>query len=240
MTSQKYETISSIPTAETDIMQSKVTPKMDAYVEFKDTICRTDGKPISDEEAPYLIRAGYEKALSQEKRTYNIKFNRSERDENLCIQFMVNYGNEIQTHTDSFENMCRLAYSEKDLNKKIELLQKTISLYYKEKNWFYKTKGGEIYFQDFYEHLHNSKDSDFSYIDSVEDELEYCIDKRDVIIPQILSAIGNNGIIQKEIYELVDSNKPDIQRTIRELEAKNSVKREKKGNSYLLTLIKES
>lgn len=207
---QKNVAISSVPIAEINIMQNEV---------------------------PHLIQVGYEKTLNQEKRTSNIKFDRTERDENLCVQFMTNHGNEIQKHTDSFENMCRLAYSEKDLNKKIELLQKTITIYEKEKNWFYKTKGGRIYFQDFYEHFHNSQNSDFSYIDSVEDELDYYIDKRDVIIPQILSAIGNNGIIQKDIYELVDSDKSDIQKIIRELEAENSIKREKKGNSYLLTLV---
>ncbi len=87
-----------------------------------------------------------------------------------------------------------------------------------------------------YEHLHNSKIPDFSYIDSVQEYLDYNVHKKDVTIPQILSAIGDNGIIQKNIYEFVDSDKSDIQKVIRELESENKILREKKGNSYLLTL----
>lgn len=208
------------------------------YIETPNTIDRIDGQPISDEEIPHLIEIGKEKAMEQFEQSENPIFHRTEREENLATQFMLNHSDEIQKHTDSFEEHNRLAYAEKDLNRKIELLQETVNLYEKEKKWFYRTKGGIIYFQDFYEHLHNSKNKDFSYIDLVKKYLEDCIIKRDYIIPEILNLITSlNGILQKDIYKyLPNISKSEIQRTIRELETENLVTRTKKGNSYFLTL----
>lgn len=208
------------------------------YVETDNVIYRTDGKSITDEEIPYLIQIGYEKALNKEKESSNPKFHRTEEEEELCMQFIMNYGNDIHKHTISFEDAYRQAYSEKDLDKKILLLQNVIDLFEKEKKWFYKTKGGTIYFQDFYEHMHNSRDADFSYIDSVRDYLEYNIHKQDCIIPEITHLIASmGGIMQKDIYShFPDEPKSDIQKIIRELGNNNIILRTKKGNSYFLTL----
>lgn len=210
----------------------------DLYIETHNMIYRVDGKPITDEEVPYLIQAGYEKAIEQEKVNPNVKFHRTKREEDLCVQFMINHGNEIQKHTDSFEDLCRLAYAENDLNEKIKLLHKTITVYEKERKWFYRSKGGTIYFQDYYEHQHNSKNNDFSYIDSVKDFLNYNLYKRDYIIPEIMQTItSSGGIIQKDIYEhFPDISKSVMQLTIRELENANLIVRTKKGNSYFLSL----
>lgn len=207
--------------------------KIDKYVEFENSIQRVDGNPISDDEIPYLIKTGYEKALEKE----NTNPKRTSREDDLCANFMKNHFYDIEYHVDKFEKLREKAYREKNIDSKIDLLKQTIFEYEKSKKWFYRTKGGMIYFEDMYEHLHNSKNNDFSYIDSVQEELNYYIDKKEIVIPQILSAIGNNGIIQKNIYDLVDSNKSDIQYIIRELESIGKIKREKKGNSYLLTLL---
>ena len=212
-----------------------ITP---TYVESENMIYRVNVESISDEEIPYLIEVSKQNAFEQYEQSSNPKFYRIEREKDLCTQFMMNHGNEIQKHTDSFENHYRLAYAENDLNKKIELLQKTIDLYEKEKKWFYRTKGGTIYFQDYYEHMSNSKNNDFSYIDSVKEYLENCINKRDYVIPEIINLISSsNGILQKDIYKhLPDISKSDIQKTIRELENVNLITRTKKSNSYFLTL----
>lgn len=208
-----------------------------SYVETENTIYRVDGKPISDEEIPYLIDTGVQRSLERYEKSQNSKFHRTEHEENLVVQFMINHDAEIQIHTDSFEDCNRLACAENDLNKKIKLLQKTITLYEKEKKWFYRTKGGMIYFQDFYEHMHNSSNEDFSYIDSVKDYLEHCINKRDFIIPTILNLVSSDGILQKDIYKYFpDTSKSEIQKIIRELENENLITRIKKSNSYFLKL----
>ncbi len=209
-----------------------------AYIETEHMIHRADGEKISDNEIPYLIEISKKHALEACTQSQNPKFNRTEREEDLCVQFMMNHDNEIEKHTHSFEDHYRLAHTECNLDKKIELLQETIALYEKEKKWFYRTKGGTIYFQDFYEHLHSSKTDNFSYIDSVEEYLKECIKKRDYIIPKIFDLVtSSNGILQKDIYNhLPDIPKADIQKTIRELENTNLITRTKKGNSYFLTL----
>ena len=233
---EKTSSMEKAPSADSLIKVDTVptNEQLVGYVETENMIYRTDKQPISDEEVPYLMEVGYESALEGK----NIQLKRTSREEDLRINFMMNHSYDIQHHVDKFEDLYRKAYAEKKLNLKIKLLEQTICEYDKAKKWFYRTKGGAIYFEDMYEHLHNSRNNDFSYIDSVQDELEYCIDKRDITIPQILSAIGSNGIIQKDIYELVDSDKSDIQMIIRELVSENKIKREKKGNSYLLTLVK--
>lgn len=148
------------------------------------TIKRSDNKPISNEEIPDLIKLGYQHAIEREKQSKNPRFHRTEREEELSFQFETNHWEEIQKRTDSFEECYRLACAEKDLNKKIELLEKTIIKFEKAKNWFYRTKGGTIYFQDMYENLHNSKKDVFSYIDQVKEDLNECIKERSNVIVQ--------------------------------------------------------
>ncbi len=242
VSTENNDTYDLTPSAEvkapsTDIDTSSNTA-IPTYLETDNMIYRVDDQPISEEEIPYLIEITKQQALEQYEQAESPKVHRSEREENLSVQFMMNHSNEIQKHTDSFEECNRLAYAEKDLNKKIQLLQETINLYEKEKKWFYRTKGGMIYFQDFYEHMHNSRNNDFSYIDSVKNYLEECIKKRDYIIPEILNLItSSNGILQKDIYKhLPDMSKSEIQQTIRELETENLITRTKKSNSYFLTM----
>ncbi|MCI9542051.1 MAG: DUF3021 domain-containing protein [Lachnospiraceae bacterium] len=240
VTSNNMEPYTSINVSDTE--SESVISKSDEsqniqYIEVDNVIKHTDGKSITDEEVSYLMQVGYEEALKRESKNANTKSCRTEQEE-LSFQFMMNHENDIQKHTISFEKAYHQAYSEKDLNKKIILLQNVIDLYEKEKKWFYKTKGGTIYFQDNYEHLHNSNNEDFSYIDSVKDDLEYNIHIRDYIIPEITQLITSmNGIMQKDIYShFPDEPKSNIQKIIRELESDNIILRTKKSNSYFLTL----
>lgn len=203
------------------------------------TIRRIDNKPISDEEVPYLIEIGYQHAKEREKQFPNPKFHRTEREEELSFQFGCDHFDEIQKRINSFEECCRLASAEKNLNKKIELLEKTIVQFEKAKNWFYSTEGGTIYFQDCYENIYYSQNEWHSYIDSVKRCLKECVHERDYIIPEILKVINSNhdGILQKNIYQhLPNASKGDVQRIIRKLESEGLIAREKSKNSYLLTI----
>jgi hypothetical protein len=132
-----------------------------------------------------------------------------------------------------------LACQENQIDKKIELLQQTIELYEKAKNWFYRTKGGEIYFQDFFEYLHNSQNDCYSYITPIKKYLEECIYHRDYLIPEILNIIAShpNGILQKDIYKYIPSvSKNEIQKINNFLANRGDILKIKSGNSYLLTI----
>ena len=228
----------------TDAIVENATTKIDvAYPQDDKTsvISRSDNKPISNEEIPSLIELGYKHAIERENKSQNISLHRTQKEEDLSFNFEMNHGYEIGKYVDAFEKCYRLAMSENDLCKKIELLEKTISNYEKSKAWFYRTKGGTIYFQDMYEHLHNSRNDDFSYIDQIKDELEECIEERDFIIPKILEIIKNypEGILQKDIYQhLPDISRTQIQKFIRNFEREGLITREQSKGSYLLTIKK--
>lgn len=216
---------------------SKVAPTS-SYQIRNNVIYRSDGEAIQNGDISSLIQLGYEDAVKNEKESKNIALHRTEREDNLCFQFMMNHSEEITKHTNSLEEAVRVAYAEKDFNKKIELQQEAITLWEKEKKWFYKSKGGTIYFQDYYEHLHSSHNDDFSYIDSVVASLDYNLYLRNDIIPHMKQIItSSGGILQKDIYKYFpDMSKSSLQQLIRDLENSNIVIRTKKSNSYFLSL----
>jgi hypothetical protein len=201
-------------------------------VEFDGSIQRCDGENITKEEIPYLIQVGYEKACKEFNKT-----RRTFEDEELLYRFEEKHSGEIQKHL-KFEQFVDEAYKSKELDQKIELLNQAITEYEKARSWFYRTKGGMIYFQDYYEHLHNSKNPDFSYIAPVQDYLDYCLEKRDYIIPKILEVISaEDGILQKNIYQYIpDVGKSEIQQVIRDSENDNIISREKKSGTYILKI----
>ena len=211
------------------------------YIENGNTISRVDGKTISDEEIPYLIQIGYEKALYAEKTSKNPKFHRTAREEELSFNFEMKYGNQVCALTNQFENLYRAASQTTDLSQKIALLNDAVVAFEKAKKFCYsKGKGGTIYFQDMWEFMHNSQSECFSYLDNINRSLNEAIMERDTIIPDILHTIDeNDGILQKNIYkELQYISKSDIQHVIKKLESENRISRIKKSNSYELHIVK--
>lgn len=211
--------------------QSQNKEQTTVYIESDHTIFRADGKPISDEEVPYLMEIGYKNALEREKSRSKL----SARDEELQFQFMQKHGTESQKYCDKFEDLNRFAYEENDLNLKIELLQQAIMAFEKAKQWHYKhSKGARIYFENFWERLHNSKSDCFSWIDSVKENLDFQLQKRDKIIPWIIDN-SKNGFLQTEIYkEFTENSKGELRLIIDELAEKSIITKIKKGNSYFI------
>lgn len=72
----------------------------------------------------------------------------------------------------------------------------------------------------------------------IQHRLDYYTELRDVILPEIFEAIGEDGILQKDIYKFVETDKSEVQRILRELEFENKITREKKGNTYFITCNK--
>lgn len=213
--------------------------KTDLYTIDNNTIFRSDGKEISDQEIPYLIQLGYEHALQAESNSSNPKFHRTAREDDLLYNFESKYYNEISKRTKKFKDLYRDSYAEKNLSKKILLLEEALIEFDECKKYFYsKGKGGQIYFQDTYEYLDSSQNPCFSYRDMITDSLEELYFERDELIPDIKNALlQHDGILQKNIYqELPQFEKSDIQRMLRKLESENIVTRIKKSGSYELHL----
>lgn len=209
------------------------------YIQKGSVLVKADGTDIKDDEIPYLMKLSYQNATDHYNNSPNPAFHRTLQEDNLTYNFVTKYGKISSQKTDAFEALNQKALEEQDLNRKITLLQMTIKSFEEAKQWHYKiSKGGKIYFQDMWEHLHNSNNPCFSWVDSVKACLKQSIDQRDYIIPTILKTISKNrGILQKDIYPyLHKTSKNDIQRTLRELEENGQISRIKKGSTYQLFL----
>lgn len=213
--------------------------KTDLYTIDNNTIYRTDGKEISDQEIPSLIQLGYEHTLQAEANSSNPKFHRTAKEEELADRFFVKYFSEVINRTNSFEDLYLNSSSEKNISDQISMLEKALCEFDRCKKYCYsKGKGGQIYFQDTYEYLDSSQNPCFSYRDMITDSLEELYFERDELIPDIKNALlQHDGILQKNIYqELPQFEKSDIQRMLRKLEKENIITRFKKSGSYELHL----
>jgi hypothetical protein len=194
---------------------------------------------ITDDAVPELVRQGYENALKREANSPNPKFHRTEREDELAYNFCEKHGDVSSKKTDEFEHLYELAFQEGDTDTKIVLLQKAIRKFEEARNWHYRiSKGGKLYFQDMWEHLHNSRNLCFSRVDQIRETLEYEIRMKEYVKPGVVAIVSENpGILQKNIYALLDkASKSDIQRVLKEYENQGVVRREKSGGSYKLTM----
>lgn len=225
-----------------NILPANTSPKEDAYITDGNITRRTDGKPISNEEVPYLIQAGLENALCREQESTNPKFHRTFREQDLSFEFSMKHGDEADKRTDKFVTLYQTALQEKDLLKRIDLLNEAVIAFDKAKRFCYsKGKGGTLYFQDTWEYMHNSERPCYSYLDRITGDLDIALQERDIFTPAVFNVISeHDGILQKDIYyKLPDIEKSAIQRIIRRLESENKLERIKKSGSYELHIIEQ-
>ncbi len=95
-----------------------------------------------------------------------------------------------------------------------------------------------------WEYLHNSKKPCFSFIEPIQEELDYLIKHYETLKTLdslIIETIKSTpGLLQKDIYGLIDVElKYKIQAKIRDMEREGKIKRTKKSNSYLLEITSE-
>lgn len=183
---------------------------------------------------------GLESAMEYYKNSPNPKFHRTESENELCFQF---YSKNIHTVEEYEERIYNNSLRTKNatIDEQLKMDSSAIKAYNEFKKYCYKTKGGTIYFQDMYEHCHNSNNPDFNYIDRINDNYTFLTKHYDTLINLdsiIIQTINSNpGLLQKDIYKLINVElKSIIQHKIRELETENKIKRTKQSGSYLLEL----
>lgn len=153
------------------------------------------------------------------------------------LEFTQKYDKQITAWEQGFLDMYRVAFQEKDLTKRIMILEEAARVFINTRDFFCrKSKGGEIYFRDMWERMHNSQNPCFSYLDLINEAIAEVKRERDIIIPNILETIRNNdGILQKDIYNMLPHiSKEEIQNFLRRFEYDSVIIRIKKGNSYEL------
>lgn len=192
--------------------------------------------------------------LEYEKNSSNPKFHRTKSEENASFNFFFKYKKRIDLLQNELINSINLIAKTKDVDIKIQRCKDAIIVYDKYKNFCYsKGTGGKIYFDDMWEHCHNSKNPDFSYIQNVKDEYDYLINNRAKLIfeqqidikiskfkrvseKELKAYIKNNpGILQKNIYKEFDTDyKNVIKSALESMDKENKIIRKKYGNSYEL------
>lgn len=104
---------------------------------------------------------------------YNPKFHRTSEEKNLSYQFSDKYGDKIDKFEERWYEQLELANDTNDKTKKLKYYNKALSIYDNAKEFAYSNgEGGEIYFDDMYEHCHNSKNPCFSLRDGLVENIE--------------------------------------------------------------------
>ena len=129
------------------------------------------------------------------------------------------------------------------VDKNIQQCHRAIDAFESFRNYCYKkSKGGQIYFEDMWEHFHNFKDPCFSYIQRTKDYLQELTENYDAYKVRfekesqldtiLLDIIRNeNGILQRKLYPLIpEVPHANIRKAINELMKAGK----KKGSSYSL------
>ena len=97
-------------------------------------------------------------------------------NQKLAFNFMEQYGENLQEYENVLVEAAENTTNIKNLSiqQQIKIHQKVISAWNKLKNFCYAHGNGDgiIYFTDKWEHCHNSKYSDFCFIDNYETKLE--------------------------------------------------------------------
>lgn len=163
-------------------------PTSHQYVTEGNVTFHTDGSPITDDEIPYLIELGRERARESERNSSNPKFHRTEIEKDLSFEFYEQYFDEaskaeatiydrVQAASGAYIRWSKTA-SVEEIKQKIALLDEAITAYDDFKKFCYsKGDGGKIFFDDRWEYCHNSKNPCFSYIQSVLDEKTFLLQK---------------------------------------------------------------
>ena len=183
--------------------------------------------------------------LESHNNSPNPKFHRSEREEKLKHDFFCKYyqqNSKLDSLEDRLLELRSIAMKEKNRDKKIIKLNEALECYDKIRKFCdSEGEGGKLYFEDMWEHCHNSSDPDFSYGNIMLELRNELINERELYIPQILNIISNNALIlQKDLYVLVPSiKKYTVQKLLRELEHESKITRTKKNGSYTLKINQE-
>lgn len=125
----------------------------------------------------------------------NVKFHRTEHEEELSFNFEKRFGYEILILEEKFESLYQNACQSDSLDIRIDLLYEAAEAFEKAKNFCYsKGKGGTIYFQDMWEYLHNANRPSYSYMDIITDALENAKYEKMLEATDALQAAHNSEI----------------------------------------------
>ncbi|MDU5492406.1 MAG: hypothetical protein E6094_05520 [Clostridium perfringens] len=191
--------------------------------------------------------------MFNEKLTTNPKFNRSKKEKDLFFNFCCEYNKKIDSYENSFYNAKSKIKKIENIDLRIKQYELSIKILNEFKEFcFSKGKGGELYFEDMWEHCHNINNPDFKFIDKLYKELEDLKNNKDfytknyeiiefkkTIDKELIDIISKNqGILQKDVYKNFEPHfKDSIQSALYSLDKNQKIIREKFKNTYKLYTV---
>lgn len=185
----------------------------------------------------------------------NPKFHRTKEEQELSFDFHRNHYAEIKKREDAMVNTSDETTDDvgDTVAAEIESLRKKLERFEELKKWCSQFPGGRLYFEDMWEHLHNSRNPDFSYGDQIRDELSYLESHQDELRAaheiykiessdlenRLLDILRSNpGIKQTDIYKRFGKSvKSDIRDKLYFMAKSGEISRTKCGNTYTIHYI---
>lgn len=171
------------------------------------------------------------------------KITLTDREEELAFNFSMKYAGELKKLEDSFyEIHLKKDYKEDSIDERINKRKLALERLYSLKGFCNnRGKGGKLYFLSMWEQLHNSKNPCFSQEEQILEQIHELEIKKDVfqnVEKYLFSLKKGEEIKQTELYKIFPTcNKNHIRDAIDELERNEVVKKEKKGNSYVIEIL---
>lgn len=167
----------------------------------------------------------------------------TDREEDLAFNFSMKYAGELKKLEDSFyeihlkkdskeESIDEMIDKRKLALERLDLLKEFCNN---------RGKGGKLYFFSMWEQLHNSKNPCFSQEEQILEQIHELEIKKDVfqnVQKYLYSFKRGEEIKQTELYKIFPTfNKKYIRDVIDELDRNEVIKKEKKGNSYIIEIL---
>lgn len=209
------------------ISLDKETDKETKYQEYLKRI--KNGERLEGNDWEEFSDISADKAIQKLKSSNNPKFHRSDQERKLKGEFHRKHYQIVE----DFEN--RIYISDKADYKK---LKDNLIAYDEFQKFCYDNgDGGKLYFQDMWEHCHNSKNDCFSHKETILKCMQNYLDANNAVIDIIDILKSNETYLQKDLkYEIKYCTPQEIGAIIREMVNKDIIIREKYKNTYLLKL----
>lgn len=180
----------------------------------------------------------------------NPKWHRTSEEKTASFDFQCRNRRIISSYENKIYNDGKPYDKERSVTARINACKKSIDAFYEFQKFCYQSYGGTIYFQDLWEYCHNSKNECFSFVEPLEEQLNYLLENeedlryRDRKLKTLRSELiryilENPDTLQKSIYSFFRPIlKHDIQHALRDMERENIISRVKTRGSYIINIIK--
>lgn len=178
----------------------------------------------------------------------NPKWHRSSEEQKLKSDFLIEHSPIIKSYEKKTDCIPDVYNKKINIESRIDMGNQALNALYVFRDYCYQFPGGKLYFQDMWEHCHNSREECFSAITQLENHVAYLEENksdflyRESRLPTLRQDLieylsTHENVIQKNIYpDFGIILKADIQKELRELEKDGIITRIKKSGSYLLAL----